>query len=64
MSKREKTDFILEQMRLGIERKELDRTQIISRKIGLKFLTKSENEVVKGMLWWYFNVLMGRNIMV
>lgn len=37
MEKREKTDFILEQFRLCIAKKDYSRAQIISRKISIKF---------------------------
>ena len=37
MEKREKTDFILEQFRLCLAKKDFPRAQIISRKISIKF---------------------------
>lgn len=43
MEKREKTDFILEQMRLNLTRKDYIRAQIISKKINTKYF---ENEDV------------------
>lgn len=47
MEKREKTDFILEQMRLCLAKKDYTRTQIISRKINTKFFTDAENQDLK-----------------
>eukprot|EP00911_Craspedida_sp_UC1_P002741 UC1_evm1s2010 len=37
MEKREKVEFILEQMRLGLKKKDFIRTQIISKKISTRF---------------------------
>jgi len=45
MERREKTDFILEQMRLCLLKKDYVRMQIISRKINTKFFEQAENEV-------------------
>lgn len=45
MEKREKTDFILEQMRLCLAKHDYVRTQIISKKINAKFFQEKENEV-------------------
>jgi 26S proteasome regulatory subunit N5 len=45
MDKREKTDFILEQMRLTLVKKDYTRTQIISRKINTKFFADREQAV-------------------
>ncbi|KAL7746513.1 proteasome regulatory particle subunit [Sorochytrium milnesiophthora] len=42
MEKREKTDFILEQMRLCLAKKDFTRTQIISRKINTKYFADEE----------------------
>jgi 26S proteasome regulatory subunit N5 len=39
MEKREKTDFLLEQMRLCLARKDFTRTLIISRKVSKKYLS-------------------------
>ncbi|ORY98341.1 PCI domain-domain-containing protein [Absidia repens] len=47
MEKREKTDFILEQMRLCLAKHDYVRTQIISKKINLKFFQEKENEDLK-----------------
>ena len=49
MEKREKTDFILEQMRLMLARKDYIRMQIISKKINTKYFddeTASVRELV------------------
>ena len=45
MDRREKVDFILEQMRLCLAKKDYVRTQIISRKISSKFFDSNENQV-------------------
>ncbi|ORZ15370.1 PCI domain-domain-containing protein [Absidia repens] len=47
MEKREKTDFILEQMRLCLAKHDYIRTQIISKKINTKFFQEKENEDLK-----------------
>jgi 26S proteasome regulatory subunit N5 len=47
MERREKTDFILEQMRLCFAKKDYSRGQIISKKIGLKFFEDVANEDLK-----------------
>ena len=46
MEKEEKVRFILEQMRLGLARKDYIRTQIISKKISKKFFI-GESDVVQ-----------------
>jgi len=45
MERREKTDFILEQMRLCLLRKDFTRVQIISKKISQRFFEQEENSV-------------------
>jgi 26S proteasome regulatory subunit N5 len=45
MEKREKTDFILEQMRLLLAKRDYTRTQIMSKKINTRFFKDEENEV-------------------
>jgi 26S proteasome regulatory subunit N5 len=45
MEKREKTDFILEQMRLLLAKRDYTRTQIMSKKINTRFFKEEENEV-------------------
>ena len=47
MEKREKTDFILEQMRLNLARKDHVRAQIISRKINTKYFAQEGVEDLK-----------------
>ncbi|KAI9249957.1 PCI domain-containing protein [Helicostylum pulchrum] len=47
MNKREKVDFILEQMRLCLAKSDYIRTQIISKKINIKFFQDKENEDLK-----------------
>jgi 26S proteasome regulatory subunit N5 len=47
MEKREKTEFLLEQMRLCLAKKDLTRTQIISRKISTKFFQDEANQDLK-----------------
>ncbi|GAA5811776.1 hypothetical protein MFLAVUS_005219 [Mucor flavus] len=47
MDKREKVDFILEQMRLCLAKFDYIRTQIISKKINIKFFQDKENEDLK-----------------
>ena len=46
MDKEEKVRFILEQMRLGLARKDYIRTQIISKKISTKFFV-SDSDLVQ-----------------
>ena len=48
MEREEKVQFILEQMRLGLARKDYIRTQIISKKISVKFFSSStDSDVVQ-----------------
>ncbi|KAJ3257737.1 26S proteasome non-ATPase regulatory subunit 12 [Boothiomyces macroporosus] len=47
MEKREKTDFILEQFRLCLAKKDYTRAQIISRKISIKFFEDKEYHDLK-----------------
>ncbi|CAG8521656.1 7151_t:CDS:10 [Ambispora leptoticha] len=47
MDKREKTDFILEQMRLTLAKQDYTRTQIVSRKINTKFFADPEQQDLK-----------------
>ena len=48
MEKDEKVQFILEQMRLGLARKDYIRTQIISKKISVKFFASTtDSEAVQ-----------------
>lgn len=45
MEKREKTDFILEQMRLNLARNDFTRAQIVSKKINTKYFEKEQVQV-------------------
>lgn len=47
MDKREKVEFILEQMRLCLLKKDFVRTQIISKKINIKFFDKEDVDDLK-----------------
>ncbi|RKP22223.1 26S proteasome non-ATPase regulatory subunit 12 [Syncephalis pseudoplumigaleata] len=47
MERREKTDFILEQMRLCLAKHDYVRTQIISRKINTRFFSDPANQDLK-----------------
>ena len=47
MERREKTDFILEQMRLNMARSDYVRTQIIANKISIKYFAKDEVQDLK-----------------
>ncbi|KAG0165407.1 26S proteasome non-ATPase regulatory subunit 12 [Apophysomyces sp. BC1034] len=47
MERREKTQFILEQMRLCLAKHDYVRTQIIAKKINTKFFKEKENEDLK-----------------
>jgi 26S proteasome regulatory subunit N5 len=47
MERREKVDFILEQMRLLVAKKDFVRTQLVSKKINTKFFEKEEVSVRK-----------------
>jgi len=47
MDKREKVEFILEQMRLGMARKDYVRTQIISKKISVRFFEDATTHDLK-----------------
>ena len=45
MEKKEKVEFILEQMRLCLAKKDYIRTQIISKKVGHKFFDDKDTHV-------------------
>lgn len=45
MDKKEKVEFILEQMRLGLLKKDYIRTQITSKKIATKFFDEKDSHV-------------------
>ena len=57
MEKREKTDFILEQMRLTLAKKDYTRMQIISRKINTKFFAETEQQVILYNFYIYYRIL-------
>lgn len=52
MEKKEKVEFILEQMRLCIAVKDYIRTQIISKKINTKFFQEEGTEVRRCLTCW------------
>ncbi len=45
MEKREKVEFILEQIRLCLAKKDYVRTQIISKKINIKYFDEKDTDV-------------------
>ena len=45
MEKKEKVEFILEQMRLCLAKKDYIRTQIISKKVSTKFFDEKDTHV-------------------
>ena len=55
MDKREKVEFILEQMRLCLAKQDLVRTQIISKKISTKFFNDPEQQDLKLK---YYNLMV------
>lgn len=59
MERGEKTDFILEQMRLSLAKKDYTRTQIISKKINTRMFRDKENEQFKLR---YYNLLIEYHI--
>ena len=50
MERREKVDFILEQMRLCLAKKDFIRTQIISKKISPKVFENNQEQVCPEVL--------------
>jgi 26S proteasome regulatory subunit N5 len=59
MEREEKVQFILEQMRLGLARKDYIRTQIISKKISIKFFTStSESDIVQELKLKYYRLMI------
>lgn len=59
MEKKEKVEFILEQMRLCFETKDYIRTQIISKKISIKYFDSEETEELKLR---YYRQMMDLNL--
>lgn len=55
MDKREKVEFILEQMRLCLAKQDLVRTQIISKKINTRFFNDAEQQDLKLK---YYNLMI------
>lgn len=55
MEKREKVEFILEQMRLCLAKQDLVRTQIMSKKISTKFFADKEQDDLKQK---YYNLMV------
>ena len=51
MEKNEKVDFILEQIRLCLAKKDYIRAQIISKKISIKFFDNNNEPVSEIKLW-------------
>ena len=49
MEKKEKVEFILEQMRLCLAKKDYIRTSIISKKINTRFFTTSDDVDVSSL---------------
>jgi 26S proteasome regulatory subunit N5 len=47
MERREKTDFILEQIRLSMAKKDFSRAASLSRKINIRFFQNAENHDLK-----------------
>ena len=62
MDKDEKVDFILEQMRLCLAKKDYVRTQIISKKISTRFFIAETGPVQVGVASqhgrWYLHYIM------
>jgi len=57
MEKREKVEFILEQMRLCLAKKDYVRTQIISKKISTKYFDEKDTHVSGSACQISFNCL-------
>ena len=57
MEREEKVQFILEQMRLGLARKDYIRTQIISKKISIKFFTSTADSDIVQVYIQYMGLL-------
>lgn len=60
MDKREKVEFILEQMRLCLAKHDLVRTQIISKKINTKFFVEAEHQDLK-MKYYELMILLDQD---
>jgi len=55
MGRRERVEFILEQMRLCLAKKDTVRTQIISKKISTRFFTEEDTHDLKLK---YYNLML------
>ena len=51
MEKKEKVEFILEQMRLCLARRDYIRTQIISKKISTRYYEEKDTHVSTAGVW-------------
>jgi 26S proteasome regulatory subunit N5 len=61
MGKREKVELILEQMRLCLAKQDFVRTQIIAKKINIKFFNESDQQDLKLK---YYTLMVVKNIYV
>ena len=53
MERQEKTEFILEQMRLSIAKEDYIRTQIIAKKINIRFFSETSSPVQQLKIRFY-----------
>ncbi|CAD6241392.1 GSCOCG00002718001-RA-CDS [Cotesia congregata] len=58
MAKREKAALILEQMRLCLAKQDFVRTQIIAKKISIKFFEDENNEETQALKLKYYELMM------
>merc|ERR1719259_1203273 len=58
MERKEKIEFILEQMRLCLAKKDYIRVQIISKKISHRFFEKSDSEEVQQLKIRYYEMMI------
>ncbi|XP_046434601.1 26S proteasome non-ATPase regulatory subunit 12 [Neodiprion fabricii] len=58
MSRREKASLILEQMRLCLAKQDFIRTQIIAKKINIKFFEDENNEETQTLKLKYYDLMM------
>lgn len=61
MEKKERVEFILEQMRLCLAVKDYIRTQIISKKINTKFFQEENTEVSMSLTYKFTVEVFGKN---
>jgi hypothetical protein len=60
MGHKEKTELLLEQMRLGLLTKDYIQTQIIAKKINIKFLAEEQHQVrlsIRASMLLYLSLL-------